>query len=268
MAQASQLHAWMRPGDILIADRAFESYAHFALLREQGLPLLVPVHQKRKGHFRRKQRRRGKCGCRLERQRVRKLGPCDQIVRWLKPRNKPRWMSQAQYEALPPTIEVREIKREVRLATGLKQTITLVTTLLDPARYPAEELLTMLKGRWTVEVKLRHLKTTMGMDILRRQSVAGIEKELWMFLMVYNLVRLIMLEAAARQAVPVDRISFADALYWVRHGDLRCAMPALLVVPARPGRLEPRALKRRPKQYDWRSRPRAVFRNSLRRRHK
>jgi len=269
LAHAAELHRQMRRGDILIADRAFESFMHLALLLGQGLHLLAPVHQKRKVDFRRKERRSGKKGQkgrRLERQRVRKLGKCDQVFRWYKPLHKPRWASQAQFDALPATIEVREIKRKVRLATGLWQTITLVTTLLDPDIYPAEELVAVLKGRWAVEVNLRHLKTTMKMDILRSQTVAGIEKELYMFLIVYNLVRLVMLEAAARQDVAVDRISFADALYWVRHGDLSRPMPKFLVVPERPERIEPRAIKRRPKQYARLNQPRMEMRKRLRRR--
>lgn len=266
MAQVGKVHPRLRRGDVLIGDRAFESFAHFALLLGQGLHLIVPVHQRRKVDFRRKQRRGGKRGCRVERQRVRKLGRCDQIVRWLKPQEKPRWMTPSQYEALPQTLEVREIKREVRLPTGLKQTITLVTSLLDEKRYPSEELLEVLKDRWAVEVNLRHLKTTMKMEILRSKTVEGIEKELWMFLIVYNLVRLIMLQASARQAVAVSRISFADALYWVRHGDLSLPLPTLRVVPHRPNRIEPRAIKRRPKEYNLLSRPREVFRNTLRRR--
>jgi hypothetical protein len=268
MAKASQLHPHMRPGDILIADRAFESFAHAALLLGQGLHLIFPIHQKRKADFRRAQRRGGKRGRRIERQRIRKCGPCDQIVRWLKPQQTPRWMTQQQYDALPRTIDLREIKRQVRLPTGLWQTIVLVTTLLDERRYPAEDLLDVLKDRWAVEVNLRHLKTTMKMEILRSKTAPGVEKELWMFLIVYNLVRLIMLEAAARQSVPVRRISFVDALYWVRHGDLSHPLPALLVVPHRPDRIEPRAVKRRPKPYDWLSRAREVFRKSLCRRKK
>jgi hypothetical protein len=268
MAKASQLHPYLRPGDILIADRAFESFAHAALLLGQGLHLIFPVHQKRKVDFRRARRRGGKHGCRIERQRIRRCGRRDQIVRWLKPQCKPGWMTPEQYEALPRTLDIREIKREVHLPTGLRQTIVLVTTLLDETRYPAEELLDVLKDRWAVEVNLRHLKTTMKMDVLRSKTAEGVERELWMFLIVYNLVRLIMLEASARQDVPVRRISFADALYWLRHGDLSRPMPAHLVVPLRPGRFEPRAVKRRPKPYDWLSRSRAAFRNSLRRKKK
>ena len=126
----------------------------------------------------------------------------------------------------------------------------------------------MLKDRWAVEVNLRHLKTTMNMEVLRSMTAEGVEKELWMFLIVYNLVRMVMLEASAKQAVEVRRISFADALYWIRHGDLSSEMPELLVAPERPGRIEPRAIKRRTKEYDLLSRPREVFRKSLCKRRK
>ena len=268
MAKVSQLHPQLRPGDILIADRAFESFAHAASLLVKGLHLIFPVHQGRKVDFRRGQRRRGKRGCRIERQRIRRCGRWDQIVRWLKPQDKPKWMTHEQYAALPRTIDMREIKRQVRLPTGLRQTIVLVTTLLDEKVYPAEELVEVLKDRWAVEVNLRHLKTTMGMDVLRCQTAGGVARELWMFLIIYNLVRLVMLEASARQSVPARRISFADALYWLRHGDLSCPMPELLVVPLRPGRFEPRAVKRRPKPYAWLSKPREIFRKPLRRRKK
>ena len=265
LAHAGALHPQMRRGDILIADRAFESFAHLALLLGQGLHLLSPVHQRRKVDFVRSQRRTGKRRQRIERQRLRRCGRCDQIVRWLKPQDKPQYLSQAQYDALPETIDVREIKRNVRLATGQRLTLVVITTLLDAQRYPAANLLELLQGRWQIEVNLRHLKTTMKMEILRSQTAAGIEKELWMFLIVYNLVRLLMLEAAARQEVPVRRISFADALYWVRHGDLHGEMPALLVVPERPGRIEPRALKRRRHKYRLLRKPRAVMRKELQR---
>jgi hypothetical protein len=263
MTHAAELHPSLRRGDLLIVDRAFESFVHLALLLGQGLHLLVPVHQKRRVDFRRKERRGGKNGRRIERRRVRRCGPCDQVVRWLKPAQRPRWMSQERYEALPQTIDVREIKRTVTLATGRKQTIVLVTTLLDEKLYPAEELVELLKGRWQVEVNLRHLKTTMTMDILRSQTAAGIERELWMFLIVYNLVRLIMLEASERQNVAVGRISFADALYWVRHGDLSLEMPALQMVPHRPDRVEPRVLKRRTMEYPLMKKPREVLRKAL-----
>src|SRR5690606_31628025 len=104
--------------------------------------------------------------------------------------------------------------------------------------------------RWSIETSFRHLKTTMQMDVLRCQTVRGVTKELTMFLLIYNLVRMTMLEAARRQKVPVERISFIDALRWLATAHPGDPLPDLVVNPLRPNRLEPRARKRRPKQYD------------------
>jgi hypothetical protein len=88
----------------------------------------------------------------------------------------------------------------------------LVTTLLDPVAYPAEALAELYLGRWQIEVNFRHLKTTMGLEVLHCKTVAGVLKEMYMVAITYNLVRLVMLEASRRQQVPLDRISFIDAL--------------------------------------------------------
>src|SRR5207302_3911024 len=110
--------------------------------------------------------------------------------------------------------------------------------------YPADELLELRLRRWDVETNIGHLKTTMGMDVLRCKTEQGVRKELAVFCLVYNLVRLIMLEAAARQEVPVARISFIDALKWMRHARPGDALPDLIVNPKRPNRAEPRCKKR------------------------
>jgi hypothetical protein len=265
MAHAAAMHAALSPGDILIADRAFESFAHLALLLGRALHAILPVHQMRKVDFVRRERRTGKRLRRIERQRLRRGGRCDQVVRWTKPLQKPRWMSWQDYDALPATIDVREIKREVTLPSGRRASIVVITTLLDAQAYPAQEIVAVLKDRWQIEVNLRHLKTTMNMEILRSQSAEGIEKELLMFLIVYNLVRLIMLEAAQAQQVSPGQISFADALYWVRHGDLAGTLPRLQVLPRRPGRIEPRVVKRRSTKYRLLRKPRKVLQKQLRR---
>jgi hypothetical protein len=192
-----------------------------------------------------------------------KQGRRDQITRWRKPANKPRWISGKEYNALPQTLDVRELRRSVVMPDGRSHAITLITTLNDAGAYPAEDLLAVLKGRWTVEVNLRHLKTTMKMEVLRSRTVAGIQRELWMFMIVYNAVRLVMLEAASRQQEAVDRISFASALYWVRHGDLSGPMPKMEVVAYRPDRIEPRVRKRRNDHYQLMTRPRWKLRQSL-----
>ena len=139
---------------------------------------------------------------------------------------------------------MRELRYTIARPGFRVRTVTLVTTLLDPKRYPKEKLAEAYRLRWTIETSFQHLKTTMKMDVLRCQTVRGIEKELTMFLLVYNLVRMTVLEAARRQGVSPDRISFIDALRWLataRPGD---ELPDLVINPARPGRLEPRVLSR------------------------
>jgi hypothetical protein len=278
MADAGRLHPHLGPGDILIADRAFESFVHLAMLIRAGVHAIFPAHQKRQIDFRCKRRRRSrgkplargrKSSARpplYDREVIRKCGPRDQTVRWRKPMDKPDWISQEEFDSLPETITVRELRRCVTMDDGCRLEITLITTLLDEKQYPAEELLKVLKARWNVEINLRHLKTTMKMNLLRSKTVAGVEREIWMYAIVYNAVRLVMLEAAARQQATVDRLSFADALYWVRHGDLGQPVPKLSLVPHRPGRVEPRLLKRRHDQYGRLTKPRQQMRKAVRRR--
>jgi hypothetical protein len=149
------------------------------------------------------------------------------------------------------------------LPDGRRVTVTLVTTLLDPPRYPADEIVELRLRRWDVETNLRHLKITLGLDVLRCQSEIGVRKELAVFCLVYNLVRVIMLEAADRQRVAVSRLSFADALKWMRHARPGDRLADLIVNPWRPGRIEPRCKKRRAKQCDLMNKPRDVLRKTL-----
>jgi hypothetical protein len=247
-----------------------------ALLIAAGIHAIFPAHQKRKIDFRQKRRRRsrgkpkakaipGRKPPLYDREVIVKCGHRDQTVRWRKPNQRPRWIGQEEFDALPELIDVRELRRTVRMDDGRWLEVTLVTTLLDQKRYPAEELLAVLKARWGVELNLRHLKTTMKMNVLRSKTVAGIEREIWMYAIVYNAVRLVMLEAAAKRRVPVDRLSFADALYWVRHGNLSGPLPELQLVPYRPGRIEPRLKKRRRDHYGVLTKPRQQMRQRPRR---
>ena len=268
LSKATQTHEHLQPGDLLIGDTAFGSYAHFALLVQADLHGLFPAHQIRITDFT-PHRPHVRPGTKnppkgLPRSRwIKSLGKRDQWVEWFKPSQKPQWISQEQYDALPESIIVRETRRTIHRKGFRPITVTVASTLLDPQQYPADELIDLRCQRWGVETNLRHLKTTMGMEVLRCQSVAGVEKELAVFTLVYNLVRVVMMEAAARQAVPLDRISFADALYWVRHCRAGDEMPNLLVNPSRPGRVEPRAIKRRPKPYDQLNKPRDQLRKAL-----
>ena len=173
-------------------------------------------------------------------------------------------MTAAQWKQLPATLTVREVRRTIARPGFRPVTLTIVTTLLDPREYPADELFALRLRRWDVETDIRHLKTTMGMEILHCKTAEGVQKELWVFLLIYNLVRAVMLAAAKRQKVAVSRISFASALHWMRSAKEGDELARLAVVPDRPNRMEPRVLKRRPKEYDRMVRPREKMREELR----
>ena len=134
---------------------------------------------------------------------------------------------------------------------------------MDAERYAAAALAELYRQRWRIETNLRHLKQTLNLDVLRSKSVAGVHKELRMLALVYNLVRLVMLQSAQAQDVPPDRISFIDALRWLAHAGQGPRLDELIVLPLRPGRVEPRVLKRRPKEYKHLRRPRAELRKAL-----
>ena len=194
---------------------------------------------------------------------VRRLGRRDQLVEYSKPKSKPTWTDQEQYAALPETLLVRELRYSTPQRGVRTRVVTLVTTLLDPTTYPAYALAELYQSRWRIEVNFRHLKTTMGMEVMHCKRVDGVLKELCMFAIVYNLVRLTMLEASRRQGVPLERISFVDGLRWLRDTPLGELLSDLLVNPARPNRLEPRARKRRPKEYDLLRKPRHELHKQL-----
>ena len=189
--------------------------------------------------------------------------PWDQLVEYIKPKSKPVWMDDTTWAAMPETLLVRELRFLTPQRGHRTRVITLVTTLLDSDAYPAEALADLYLSRWQIEVNFRHLKTTMGMEVLHCQTVCGVLKELHMFAIAYNLVRLVMLEAAKRQQVPLDRISFIDALRWLRDAKLNTLLSDLVVNPWRPNRLEPRVIKRRMKEYCLMQKPRQNLRKAL-----
>jgi hypothetical protein len=267
MAQTPEAHVLLDEGDLLIGDDSFSGYAHLAMLVKQNLHGLFPVHHLRIVDF-----AKGRPHCAegkeavagMPRSRwIKSLGKEDQLVEYFRPAQKPRWMSREDFDALPESIVVRELRRTVCRPGLGHATLVLVTTLLDARKYPAADLLELRLRRWDVETNLGHIKTTMGMDVLHCKSEQGVRKELAVFCLVYNLVRAVMLEASRRQEVPVARISFADALHWMRHARPGEPLPDLIVNPRRPNRVEPRCKKRRPKQYDLMGKPRAVLRAAL-----
>lgn len=266
----AQLHPEMEAGDVLVGDRAFGSYGHIGLLVARGLHGIFRAHQKlivdftpgRPQAVLGQNKRTNKIRLPLSKW-IARLGSCDQIVEWVRPRGVPAWLTAEAWAALPDTLQIRELQYTIAQPGFRVRTVTLVTTLLDAERYPKEKLAAAYGLRWTIESHLAEIKTTMKMDILRCKTVSGIEKELTMFLLVYNLVRMTVLEAAKRQGVPPERISFVDALRWLataRPGD---ELPDLVVNPARPGRAEPRVRKRRPKEFPLMTKPRPVLRQEL-----
>ena len=266
--QITTLHDQLQPGDVLVYDRAGCSYVHLSLISQRNLHAILRMHQKQIVSFRpgRKharqfptKQRKGKPTS----QWLQRLGKRDQLVRWFKPQDKPKRMSQQEYDALPESIVVRELRYQVRRRGYRTRTATLVTTLLDPQQYPARELAEQYYSRWEIETNFRHLKTTMGMDVLKCKTVAGVLKELAVFVLVYNLVRLVMLRASERQKAPLDRISFIDALRWLCDARDTGELLDLIVNPKRPGRVEPRVIKRRSKEYDLMKRPRQELRQAL-----
>jgi hypothetical protein len=271
LKHASRMHPELAPGDVLVGDRGFCSFAHLAQLAEAGFHGVMRVHQRTIVDFRIGRmhvppsppfpKLKGAKG--LPRSRwVKWLGRCDQVVEWHKPTQRPKWLDAADYAALPNSLLVRELRFDIQRPGCRTRQVTLVTTLLDPIQYPAEELAQLYFDRWRVEVNLRHLKQTMGLDVLRCKTEAGVRKEICMLALVYNLVRLVMLNAAHRQGVEPDRISFIDALRWLTSAKPGDEVPTL-IVNLRRHRVEPRVKKRRPKQYPLMKRPRAELRQAL-----
>ncbi len=171
-------------------------------------------------------------------------------------------MTHEKLAALPESLILRELRYQVGRPGFRTDTITQVTTLLDAEIYTVEALAELYGVRWRVEQNLKHLKQTMKMDVLKCKTVGGVLKEFAIYAIVYNLVRVVMMEAAARQGVDVERISFNDALRWLC--DMKAdELPELVANPARPRRFEPRVKKRRPKQYDLMNQPRSELRKHL-----
>ena len=272
MSQLAGLHEALCAGDVVLADRAFCSFAHLVLLAKASVDAVFRAHQRQIVDFTPGRAHRGKAGKKHKRglpssRFVRKLGDEDQIVEWVRPPRKPVWMSDAEFAALPPVLQVRELRYRIAVKGRRTRVVTLTTTLLDPMRYTKREISRLYGLRWEIETNFRHLKTTMGMEHLKCQTPDGVMKELMVIALVYNLVRGVMAMAAARQGVAdANRMSFIDTLRWLRvlltDAPAAESAPELKVNPSRPGRSCPRVKKRRMKEYDLMNKPRAQYAQS------
>lgn len=251
----------LQAGDILLGDRAYGEYATLAGLPRQGVDVVARLHARRRVDFRKARQR---------------LGHHDGVFLWRKGCLQSTILTPAQWAALPAEIQVR-IVRFTAAGRGLRtQRITLVTTLLDAARYPAAELSARYLRRWRIELCLRDVKTTLGLEQLRCQSPAMVRKELLAGLIAHNLIRCVMAEAAQVHRAELERVSFKGAVDALRQYSAVLAQArtnrlkrklwqnllrtlACDLVPRRPGRAEPRALKRRPKPFPLLNRQRRKF---------
>jgi hypothetical protein len=261
LRHAGELHPHLQAGDLAVADRAFCSYGHVATLQQQGVFVVFRMHQRlRDDHLRRfDPAGAGRAKNSRAFELLTAIDSNDRIVMWYKPAQPPQTMSAEKYAALPAFLAVRIVRYTIQRRGYRTRRVSLLTTLLDPQVYPAKDLADLYGRRWQIEVNFRHLKQTLGLDVLRCQTPAGVEKEIVMFALVYNLVRALMLAEAQRRAVAPNRISFVDALRHLSWPLLQAELP-LIVNPDRPGRFEPRVRKRRPKQYPPMGEPRDVLR--------
>ena len=207
-----------------------------------------------------------------------RLGAKDRLVSWERPYRQSDIFSPAQWAAFPREIRLRMLEINITVPGFRNQKIILVTTLLDAKRYPADELARLYLRRWSVEVFYRDIKQTMGMDILRCQSPAMIQKEIHLHAIAYNLIRSLMNDIARRYDMDVARLSFKgtlDALrQWQPILDQPSVQPRVSAaerdalyetiagdpLPHRPNRSEPRAVKRRPKNFRLMTKPRHQMR--------
>jgi hypothetical protein len=255
-----QLWDQLKTGDILLGDRAYGEYTTLAALPTCGVDVVARLHQKRKVDFR----------------KARRLAKNDGLFVWTKGCQQSAILTAAEWAGLPAQITVRIIRFTATIRGFRARRVTLVTTLLDPVAYPAHQLAALYARRWRLELCLRDLKTTLGMDQLRCKSPDMAEKELLAYLVAHNLIRCVMAEAVAQYSVDLERISFkgtvdalrqySAAIAQARNRKMRRQLWEDLLlnlvrdlVPRRPNRQEPRAVKRRPKPYPLLNQPRRRF---------
>lgn len=252
----------LRGGEILVGDRYFASYFGIALLAQRGVDGLFRMHQRRKFDFRRGQR----------------LGVEDHVVTWTKP-ERPDWMDEETYAQIPDEMRIRELRIKVDQPGFRVNELVLVTTMFDATEYTKEDLAALFWERWNIELDLRSIKCLMKMDVLRCQTPQMVVKEIWMHSLAYNLIRGVMAAAAEAHDKAPRQISFAGTLQTMEafRDNLSAATPesrerlvdvmlkaiANHEVGDRPGRVEPRAIKRRPKPHDLLTEPRKQARKRL-----
>ena len=260
MALFRQLLDSFQPDDIAVFDRYYGSYMTLATLMARGVDACARLHQNRPRDF-----RRGK-----------RLGKEDRLVTWERPK-RPKWMDEATYETIPETLTVRMIRFHIVEPGCRTKSITIVTTLVDADKYSKEDIAELYGFRWNVEVDILHIKQTLNLDHLRCKTPEMVRKEFWTTLLGYNLIRRIICMAAMEHGKLPRQISFTRTctvilaawsnlslgLYPPRALKILFKQIASLQTPHRPGRLEPRVLKRRRHHYPLMRESRGKLRKRL-----
>lgn len=258
-----RLYEYLQPGDIALADRLYSSYADICLLKAISIDSVFRLHARRKTDF-----QKGKI-----------LGVKDHIVTWFRPRYCPSGLEKSLFDKLPLSIQLREIQYQVEIKGFRTQQVTIVTTLLDDKLYTKESLAELYYMRWNVEIDLRYLKTTMQMEHISCKTPEMVRKSFYVHLLSYNLVRMLMYQSSKEHDVLLLELSFSSSIVHLlnfccllAHADIyeheRLYKELLYVISKeriliRKGRVEPRLMKKRPKNYGWLKQPRKQFKEQL-----
>lgn len=251
-------------GDIVVMDRYYCSFMMIALLLQHGVQACTRIHHLRKVDFR----------------RGRRLGRYDHVLHWTRP-TRPDWMDQETYDKIPETLELREIRYSINQPGFRTSSFDVVTTLLDHKQYSKDEIAQLYGFRWNSELDIRAIKQSLNLDHVRCKSPEMVRKELWTTILAYNLIRTTAAAAASLHDMQPREVSFTAVCQYVlstwmlracRLGasdQLELQTRQMLQhiaacrVANRPGRIEPRVIKRRQNQYDLMQEPRAVLKARL-----
>jgi hypothetical protein len=257
----------LEAGDVVVADRFYCSFMMIALLLGRDVDVCARLHPRRHVDF-----RRGK-----------RLGKCDHLIEWKRPA-KPAWMDEAVYALIPETIVLREMRFHVFEPGFRVQTLTIVTTLTDPEAFTPKDIAQLYGFRWNSELDIRAIKQSLHLDHVRCKTPEMVRKEVWTTFLGYNLVRTTAALAARLHGRQPRQISFTGTCqhlltaWMVLSGNVLTPQAALrlcqtllerisqVLVADRPGRIEPRVLKRRRHRYPLMKKPRAELQSQLQRR--
>jgi len=248
-----------QPDEVVVFDRCYCSFLMLAAMAARGLAVCTRLHQRRDEDF-----RQGRC-----------LGDYDRLVTWTRPA-RPEWMTPQEYEQVPETLTLRMIDFDVKEPNRRTETITIITTLTDPDEYSVEDIAELYGFRWNAELDIRVVKQTLGLDHVRCKSPHMVELELWVTSLAYNLIRKVIAAAAAVHDRQPRQIGFTLACQTILsswmvmatgcYRDLETFTEGALAriaanqVANRPGRIEPRAIKRRRHHYPFLTGPREEMR--------